>query len=89
MGTNARHVGAISKAIAAELRAELARQHCSIRGFAARHTLPLSTLHKNISGKRAIDVEDLYLICNGLDISPATIITRAERAIASHPAGTP
>lgn len=88
MGTNARHVGAMSKAIAAELRAELARHQYSIRHFAATHTLPLSTLHKNISGKRAIDVEDLYLICNGLGISITTLITRAEQAITSHPTTT-
>lgn len=88
MGTNARYVGAMSKAVAAELRAELARNQCSIRSFAAKHALPLSTLHKNVSGKRAIDVEDLYLICDGLGISISSIIARAERAIASSPAET-
>lgn len=71
----------MSNAVAAELRALLARHRMSVRAFAAATGLPLSTLHKTLKAERAIDVEDLYEICVALDAEPAEVVAAATRAV--------
>jgi len=79
MGTNAREVGPMTEAVAAELRAELGRQRLSMREFSRRSRLPLTTLQRTLSGKRAIDVDELFEICDWLEIEAGDIIEAAER----------
>ncbi|MEA5454500.1 helix-turn-helix transcriptional regulator [Sinomonas sp. JGH33] len=78
MGTNSREVGTFGRAVAAELRAELARKNVSMRRFSVETGLPLSTLQKTLAGTRVADVEDLYAICAGLGIDPDEIFRRAQ-----------
>ncbi|MDM4761930.1 helix-turn-helix transcriptional regulator [Galbitalea sp. SE-J8] len=81
MGTNGREVRAMSEAVSAELRSQLARHRWTVRRFAAAHNLPLSTLHKTLNAGRVVDVEDLYSICVALGIEPADVIEAASREV--------
>jgi|GEM_PF-2233870 len=85
MATNARNVGYMSQAVGAEMRAELARQRKSARSFAKEHRLPLSTLHKNLRGERAIDVEDIDAFCTAAGIQASELIARAENVLRNVP----
>lgn len=79
MGTNARLIGPLSRAVSAELRAELARQSYSVRGFSKMHGVPLTRLHKTLRGERVVDVEDLYSLSELLGIEPVDVLRRAQR----------
>ncbi|MDR6867641.1 DNA-binding Xre family transcriptional regulator [Microbacterium resistens] len=81
MGTNAREIGELSKAVSAELRAHLARRKISVRAFAASTRLPLTTLHKTLNAQRVVDVEDLYSICGPLGVEPGDVLDAAVAAI--------
>lgn len=79
MGTNAREVGPMTEAVAGELRAALARKKLSMREFARTSGLPLTTLQRTLSGKRAIDVDQLFEICDWLQIDAGEVIEAAEK----------
>mgnify|MGYP001118261691 CR=1 FL=1 len=76
-GSNARLIGPMSLAVSAELRAELARQGFNVQSFARHSNLPVSTLHKTLKGKRVVDVEDLFAICDALGVEPGPVVDRA------------
>lgn len=69
----------MTEAVAAELRAELGRQKLSMREFSRRSSLPLTTLQRTLSGKRAIDVDELFEICDWLEVDAGDLIARAEK----------
>lgn len=64
--------------VAAELRAEAARQHIGVTGLAELAGMPHSTVSKSLNGKRMIDVEELGKLCAALMVEPAEIFRRAE-----------
>lgn len=80
MGTNARDVDVLARAIAAEIRAEQARQNLTLRALASRSGVPHSTLSKSLNEQRVLDVEELGKVCAALGIEPAEIFTRAAAA---------
>ncbi|MFD5599218.1 helix-turn-helix domain-containing protein [Leucobacter sp. NPDC058333] len=67
----------MSLAVSAELRAELARKGFNVQSFARHSNLPVSTLHKTLKGLRVVDVEDLFAICEALDLDPGALVDRA------------
>lgn len=81
MGTNARDVDVLARAIAAELRAEQARQNVTLRALAERAGIPHSTLSKSLNELRVLDVEEFAKVCAALGIEPAVIFARAQATI--------
>ena len=79
MGTNAREVGTFGLAIAAELRAAIARSGLSQRKFSEKSGIPIATLNKTLKGNRVADAEDMYAITEALDIDLAQLILDAQR----------
>jgi transcriptional regulator with XRE-family HTH domain len=75
--SNARAIGPMSKAVSAELRAALARAKMSVSRLATESGMAKSTLHKTLNAQRAVDVEDLYFICDYLGVQPETVIAAA------------
>ncbi|MFJ2297360.1 helix-turn-helix domain-containing protein [Oerskovia paurometabola] len=78
MGTNSRIAGPWTEAIAAEIRAERARQKLSQVALAEASGVPRSTLVKLEAGSRPIDMEQLRLIADALGISQWELVQRAE-----------
>jgi len=70
-------MGPFVLSVAAELRAEAARQHLGVTELAARADMPHSTVSKSLNGKRMIDVEELAKLCAALGLQPAEIARRA------------
>lgn len=79
---NAREVGPLVLAVAAELRAEQGRQNLGLRELAVKAGVPHSTLSKSLNGLRMIDVEELAKVCRALEVEPAVIWARAAAALA-------
>lgn len=59
-----------SQAVAAEVRAELARQRISAIELAQRLPLSLSTLQRRLSGDIPFDVEEICMVAKVLNVSP-------------------
>lgn len=84
MGTNARGIDHFGLAVAAELRAAIARADLTQREVSEGSGVPLATLNKTLKGNRVADVDDLYAIAAFLRISPAAILTQADHALAAY-----
>lgn len=78
MGTNSRTAGPWTEAVAAEIRAERARQKLSQVALAEASGVPRSTLVKLEAGTRPIDMEQLRQIADALHISQWELVRRAE-----------
>ncbi|QIK64107.1 helix-turn-helix transcriptional regulator [Leucobacter viscericola] len=88
-GRNARNIGPMSLAIAAELRAAIARAGYNVKMLSDETRLPLSTLHKTLKGQRAIDVEDVLVICDHLGLEPGDIMNAAAQYARQNTTGGP
>lgn len=75
--SNARKHSALSLALAAQLRAEVAVAKMTARDLARRSGIPERTLARLLSGERTIDVAQLDMLCRALDIPIATMWARA------------
>ena len=72
----------MNQAVAAELRAELARNKgMTQQDVVERSGLPVNTVGKVFRGEVLIDVKQLDLIGVALHVQPNTILARAERAV--------
>lgn len=72
----------MNQAVAAELRAELARNRgMTQQDVVERSGLPVNTVGKIFRGEVLIDVKQLDVISLALHIQPNVIIARAERAV--------
>lgn len=74
---NARYVGPMTEAVAQELRALLARHKYSATRLSREANLAKSTLHKTLNARRAIDVEDVFEICEFLGVDPGPLLDAA------------
>lgn len=82
MGARSRDTDSeVLAAVAAELRAEAARQAMSLRDLADRAGLPYPTVQKSLSAMHMIDVNELALLCEALGITPAELMERATPAV--------
>lgn len=79
----------LSARVAAEVRAEQARQRLSGRDLARRVELPTSTVARWLRAETPMDLDDVQLLAHALGVSVTTLLTRAEQAAAiAQPAAT-
>ncbi|WP_217181877.1 helix-turn-helix domain-containing protein [Streptomyces sp. AC495_CC817] len=68
-------------AVGRQLRAEIAAGGSSIAGMAREVGIARSGLDNYVTGKRAIPVPVLYLVCSALGLEPHTVLARAEERL--------
>ncbi len=81
MGTNKRHIGKASEALAISVRTFMALRKMKTPTLAAKSGVPLGTLRKIFSLASVIDFEQLQLLAAALDVAPSQIVARAEKII--------
>lgn len=77
MATNPREIGALTRAVAAELRVLIAERQLRKDLLAADAGLSAATLSKMVAGKSAIDIEQIDRIAGALEISPSALMDAA------------
>ncbi|WP_280225002.1 helix-turn-helix domain-containing protein [Nocardia farcinica] len=70
---------AIRQALAAELRAAVARADLTQGEVAERTGLHRVTVNRLLSGQRGIDVDQLFAFAFGLDLDPGELVDAAKR----------
>jgi transcriptional regulator with XRE-family HTH domain len=73
--------GAYSRAMAGEVRAELARRGLDQNRLAEATGLTTSYLSTRLRGERPFNLNDIEDIANALDMSPLLLMQRAESAV--------
>jgi transcriptional regulator with XRE-family HTH domain len=76
--SNARKQSALTDAVVAQIRAEMAIARLSVRTLAQKSGVPERTLARLMSGERTLDVAQFERLTNALDVPMATILARAE-----------
>lgn len=71
-----------SQRIAAEIRAEMARQKISINQLAEDIGMPISTLRRSVNGDRPFTLDEFWEITSSLGIKPVEVVARAEEVAA-------
>ena len=69
----------LSEAVAAEVRRLLAERGLTGRELARRTNIPQPTIATKLSGKSALDLDDLDAICRVLEVSVSDLLTWAQR----------
>lgn len=69
----------LEQLVAAELRAELARQHRSRRWLAAAVGLPLTTVARWVKGETAPGLDELDAIAQALGTTVGRLVVEAQR----------
>lgn len=64
-----------SREVAAEVRAEMARQRLSSQDLAEQINFTTSTLHRRLTGQVPFDMEELFLVANALGVYPSQFFT--------------
>lgn len=68
----------LNAAVAAELRAEMARQRLTVKSLGALADIPYGTLRRYLNAERHIDVAVLEQLAASLDRSAVSIVSSAE-----------
>lgn len=79
MATNARPIGALTRSVVGEIRANLARLEKPQSWLAERSGVPLPTLKKILRKERAVDMEQLDSIARAFDVTPDDFVASALR----------
>lgn len=74
---NEPHAG-LNAAVAAEIRAELARQKLSVQALALKSGVAYGSLRRYINAERHIDLDVLHDLCAALGVSPRDLVERAD-----------
>lgn len=69
-----------NEAVAAELRAERARQGISFDDLVTRSGVSKSSVQRYLGGDRAIPIPSLVDLCRALNIDPRVVFERAEQS---------
>lgn len=72
--------GMLTKEIAAQLRAQVARRQLTQTYVAEESGLSQSRLSELLNGRKQIDVEELDRICYAIGLNMATVLTDADEA---------
>lgn len=67
----------LASKVAAELRAEFARRKLAGRDYAAYAGISQSTISTRLTGRHALDLDELEGICKWLGVNATEIIERA------------
>ncbi|MCQ4119850.1 helix-turn-helix domain-containing protein [Rhodococcus tibetensis] len=78
MAQSPRRVGSYTVAVAEELRAAVERLELTHVDISERTGIPRSTVGKILSGKRAMDVEEIALLAAAVKMSVRKLMTAAE-----------
>lgn len=70
---------ALDKAVAAEIRAEMARGGTRVADVAATLSISASTASKLVKGERSIDLTELEMISDLLGVDPLALMARTQR----------
>jgi transcriptional regulator with XRE-family HTH domain len=82
MGRAGRSIGPITRAVAAELRAERARADVTIAVLSDSCGVPRSTLSRMLKGEAAMDVAALYAVTASLGVALHDVMARAAASVA-------
>ncbi|MFI2568885.1 hypothetical protein ACH473_10505 [Cellulosimicrobium funkei] len=74
---------AFARAVAAEIRAEVARQRLAIADVERGAEISHNYLWKRLSDELPLNLNDVEAIANVLGVPPGVLIARAERALAA------
>lgn len=81
IGDNVIHMETLAKdfslMVAAELKAEIAAQNKRVQTFLDEIKVSYQTYLRYLNGKRDIPLQAFYLMCDGLNVTPQTIMERA------------
>lgn len=77
------HTPTLNEAVAAELRAAIARRSITQRQLASASGMSANYLNARLRGRRPFTVEELFTVSSVLKLSPATILRAAFAEIAS------
>lgn len=72
-----------TEGIAAEIRAELARQEISVNALSNNTGIPVSTLRRSVRGFRPFTVDELFVITRTLGLLMSEVVARAEKGVAA------
>lgn len=78
MNVNPNGVAQLNQAIAAEVRAEIARQKLQVVKLAPKASMTRDELNSRVNGRVAFTATDLKNVAEAMGIDPALIIKRAE-----------
>lgn len=78
MNLNPNGVTQLNQAVAAEVRAEIARQKLQVVKLAPKASMTRDELNSRVNGRVAFTVTDLKNVAEAMGIDPALIIKRAE-----------
>jgi transcriptional regulator with XRE-family HTH domain len=81
MGRAGRSIGPITRAVAAELRAERARADVTIAVLSDSCGVPRSTLSRMLKGEAAMDVAALYAVTASLGVTLHDVMARAAASV--------
>lgn len=81
MASGKREIGELTLALAAELRAEIARARLTQLEVAAMAGVSAQTLSKLLRGKAVLDVEQLAALSATLGMPASDVMTQAEHAL--------
>lgn len=71
----------LNAAVAAELRAALARKKWSVNRLSEEAEIPYGSLRRYLNAERHIDVSVLYALCWAIGVRPQEIVTVAEQNV--------
>lgn len=71
-----------SQLIAAEIRAEMARQKVSVNTLAEKVAMPISTLRRSVNGDRPLTLDEFWAVTQQLQIDPAALVAETTREAA-------
>lgn len=74
---DSRYAAAYGRAIAQQLRAEIAAAGFTVTTVAARTGIPRISIDRWVKGTRLVTVANLYRICAAIDLDPRLLIERA------------
>lgn len=78
MNVNPNGVAQLNQAVAAEVRAEIARQKLQVVKLAPKASMTRDELNSRVNGRVAFTATDLKNVADAMGIDPALIIKRAE-----------
>lgn len=81
MNLNPNGVAQLNQAVAAEVRAEIARQKLQVVKLAPKASMTRDELNSRVNGRVAFTATDLKNVAEAMGIDPALIIKRAEETI--------
>ena len=82
MNSNLNGVAQLNQAVAAEVRAEIARQKLQVTKLAPKALMTRDELNSRVNGRVPFTATDLKHVAEAMGVTPTLLIKRAEEAVA-------